>query len=256
MRRTRCLKGSARLSRRRAARLWADALSGDVSRNAGTIGPTLTRSRAKRRPRPHSRELGRRAPALDERRFSARPTSSDPCPRRRLGETAFNVPSGFASSEAPSPARAGLSPGCPLLPRTAAPGATQAWRYRRLSARHWAFAFDLSGALRADNRRRLRSAEQLWGDEGHTRLSSFVWPNRTPRQNRAPRSRGNNAATGPPARNGAHVPSGCPSRSAMTHSAAGLKPSPTWAPRTSTFSLRGPSACRHARQATTPSVRL
>ena len=59
-------------------------------------------------------------------------------------------------------------------------------------------------------------------------------------QDRAQRSRRNNAETGPPARNGARVPSGCPSRSAMTHSAAGLKPSPTWAPRTSTFSLWGP----------------
>ena len=57
------------------------------------------------------------------------------------------------------------------------------------------------------------------------------WGHRDPRrrQKRAPRSRGNNAATGPLGRNGAHVPSGCPSVSAMTHKAAGLKPSPTWA---------------------------
>ena len=44
-------------------------------------------------------------------------------------------------------------------------------------------------------------------------------------------------AAGPLGRNGVQVPSGWASRSATTHSAAGLKPSPRCEPRTSTFSL-------------------
>ena len=55
------------------------------------------------------------------------------------------------------------------------------------------------------------------------------------------RRRGKRSAAGPLGRNGVQVPSGWASRSATTHSAAGLKPSPRCEPRTSTFSLSRPS---------------
>jgi hypothetical protein len=57
-------------------------------------------------------------------------------------------------------------------------------------------------------------------------------------------------------RNGVQAPSAIPSRSASSHSTAGLQARPRWLPRTSTFSRRERTWYRHEGQGTMPSARV